>query len=892
MGSSEHDLAGPTDGAPPTGPRTRAARWVAGHRTAVILVAAAVTAALAVPLLTMAPDELASVEPDGPVFEARDALEERLGEGVVGWFFIIEARDGDILDRDGLLAVHERSEALREDPVLAPLLSRRSDPADGTEVLGVVSLAGAVDRALAEAGLGGLEEAPEEAVRAVASGIIDAAGSDEIGLSVQAERDAETGTWSAPALLVSVLGDGARIEGRADAGFGSDVAVERVGRDVQEVLRASPELDVWGVALDQSLTASEQGEAAGPFIGFTVLAIVLLVGLAFRSYWTLAVVGGALVTLLVWLLGLSNLVGLKEDQILSTVVPIAMIAFGVDYAFHAVGRLREERRDGREPRAALSRGLAGVAPALVLALVTGVAAFLANTASSIESIVQFGVAAAIALAAAFVVLGVVVPAAVSLIEERVPTVRPPGGRLTVLAASAGAAAVAMTAVLFTVFLSPPVGLAMLAGYLVLLVVAPAWIASRVARGDTWPVAAPRVAAGGRARRLLVRTVTGVAARRAVVLPLVAVASAAAAFYAVQVPASFDVEDFFAQDTDFVIALDKLDDHVGDQGGEPATIYVVTDLTDPAAVDAVERAGERIAELDTALLAHDASGRVRVDASALAVLDGTSRLTEVEASQVLAPPDEDGLMGAVLTVALVGSRAQENVEAARDLLEPLVEELDAELAALHRGSQATLTGTPIVRQASLDAVSRSLRVSLPIAVLLCLLCAWAFMRSLRYALVSMVPILLVVAWLYAFMYLAGFSVNLVTATIGAISIGIGIDFATHMTMRYREELAVRPTRLEALRDATAGTGLALVGSSVSSIVGFAILALAPMPMFASFGLLTAVMIALALVASLLVLPGLLVLVSRDPGIPQPAVEGAVALVAARPRRRLLRRGAPV
>ena len=40
----------------------------------------------------------------------------------------------------------------------------------------------------------------------------------------------------------------------------------------------------------------------------------------------------------------------------------------------------------------------------------------------------------------------------------------------------------------------------------------------------------------------------------------------------------------------------------------------------------------------------------------------------------------------------------------------------------------------------------------------------------------VPIAVVVAWLYAFMYFAGFGVNVATATIGAISIGIGIDFA--------------------------------------------------------------------------------------------------------------------
>ena len=69
-------------------------------------------------------------------------------------------------------------------------------------------------------------------------------------------------------------------------------------------------------------------------------------------------------------------------------------------------------------------------------------------------------------------------------------------------------------------------------------------------------------------------------------------------------------------------------------------------------------------------------------------------------------------------------------------------------------------------------------------------------------------------------------------------------------------------MQALRQAANGTGVALVASAASSIVGFTILGFAPMPMFSSFGFLTALMIFLALAASLLVLPSLLLLVTPD------------------------------
>jgi hypothetical protein len=151
-------------------------------------------------------------------------------------------------------------------------------------------------------------------------------------------------------------------------------------------------------------------------------------------------------------------------------------------------------------------------------------------------------------------------------------------------------------------------------------------------------------------------------------------------------------------------------------------------------------------------------------------------------------------------------------------------------------------------------------SLPLAILVTIILALLVMRSVRYALISMVPILLVVAWLYGFMYLFDYKINVITATIAAIAIGIGIDYATHFTMRFRQEFEGEPSRFPALRRAGVGTGGALAISAATSMTGFLVMATSPMPMFATFGVLTATMVFLALVVSLLVLPSLLLLVT--------------------------------
>jgi predicted RND superfamily exporter protein len=70
----------------------------------------------------------------------------------------------------------------------------------------------------------------------------------------------------------------------------------------------------------------------------------------------------------------------------------------------------------------------------------------------------------------------------------------------------------------------------------------------------------------------------------------------------------------------------------------------------------------------------------------------------------------------------------------------------------------------------------------------------------------------------------------------------------------------PDKRTALERSARQTGSALFGSAASTILGFLVIGLAPMPMFSSFGILTALMILMAFVAALLVLPSMLMVVA--------------------------------
>ncbi len=873
----------------------------------VLAVVGAITSALVVPFLTMAPETSASTEPTGDVFTARDRIDDTFVSSVFPVFMIVEADGGNLLEAGSLAALLDAEETLRDDPELGPNLFSYFEAETGTDVTGVLTIADLVDERLRAEGIDGVGAATDDQVRRVGSDIIDELGerSEILGISAQSTRSADG--WTVPAVTTLVLSDNDALGfGNVAVAIGGGTETEEYSREIQEVFRVDG-LRANGVAIDVNLTSQEQGQLAGPFIGFTILAVLVLVGLTFRSYWVLATVGVAFIALIVWLKGISNLIGLEDDLVLSLIVPVAMISFGVDFAFHAIGRYREERAEGHQAGPAFITGMAAVSGALVLALTSDATAFLSNLTSGIESINQFGIGAAIALASAYVLLGVVAPLVVAQLEAAVPQPGPGlWSTIARVAAGIGAAGMTMASVLFLVFIFPPVGV-VLSVITVLAVLVVPYLVRRRGTGERIGEV-PVAAAEGRLARPVGSVVAGLSRQPLLVVAAAGAVTAAAATLAVQVPAEFDVEDFFAADTDFVEGLDQLDVHVGDRGGEPAQLLVEGDLADPANLAALQGRIDEIRALDTEFLARDDTGSVGIEGGVFSVFDAAwtsdlmgdvvagrtgvvltdddgdaipdtaeqvAALVTVAAesgvpfdeTRLLLTPDDvntrvvlDGTDGStVFEMGVVNSRSQESVTATRDLLDPIAAAIAADLGS---DSFVQVTGSAFVREASLEATNRALQVSLLVAVVLCFAVASVFLRSVRYGVAAIIPILMVVAWLYAFMELAGFAINLVTATIAAVSIGIGIDFAIHFIARYREELGRHGARSTAVRVTGEGTGLALVASAVSSAVGFGILAFAPMPLFAAYGLLTALMILMALIATLAVLPSILVLITRD------------------------------
>ena len=124
-------------------------------------------------------------------------------------------------------------------------------------------------------------------------------------------------------------------------------------------------------------------------------------------------------------------------------------------------------------------------------------------------------------------------------------------------------------------------------------------------------------------------------------------------------------------------------------------------------------------------------------------------------------------------------------------------------------------------------------------------------------VTWVPLMVVVVWVYGIMGLTGYQLNSQTVTIGALTLGLGVDYAVHLTTRLEEEVEHAPSADPEVwsTKSVATTGRAMFGAALTTAGGFSVLNFSSLVPLQLFGQVFVVAIILALVSSLFVLPAL-------------------------------------
>ena len=912
--------------------------WINRHGWSVAITVLLVAISLAVLTPVVADDSEPSFDPSGDIYDTADRAEELFSASspVRTAAFIVEAPDGgDVLTRASLLELKQNQDLLRADPESQEHLTTTFARDLGVTIEGVYSIADAVDDVLP----GGLEEASESDVKiALGELLADEAPTSSLRFVLSTTSTVREPTtidgvdvvvWESPAFRALVTYDIDTFDGERMDGFDgeTDLDAERWLRDVQVTLRGDEaSVTAIGLFIDAGLVGEEQGAAAAPYIFGAIAFILIIAGALLRSYWAAMLVAAGLGVVMMGFNGINALIGLKTGSpLLIMIVPIALISFGVDFFIHGSGRAREEQVDGEPLERAYPLGQTAVFAALLLAVASSAAAFLSNTVSGIQAIIEFGIAGAIGLVLCYLVLGWIVPKLLLSLEGKLGPrpadlshLRTAAQKLGfVVAAFVGGIAVTM-AIVF-----PSVGWVLYVIFLLLFVYLPFLMTRRRNRraAEAQRPLTDDVRGAGHGFEAAGNLVHFLARWRVFTLPAVAILALLGLVGASRVEEGFEIRDFYSSSTDLIRGFDKSELYFGPQG-DIDYVLVEGDLTSPATLVAIEAAETQIGSADAEFV-RDFEGDVNFSPNAATVVriatasgpmrDSIEAATGVEITdsdgdgfpdsgeQVAAiyeyvkadsvvdddgvevfTPDRteaflfvgDGVQATPVAASIATITDEEIILPARAVLEDAKSALEESLAG--EDVIVRVSGAAITTQNTLDAFTDAMLLSLPVAILLTSLLVFIALffvfrsfgrrtasilkRSTRYALVSMVPILLVVAWVYGFMYLVGYTINVITATIAAIAVGVGVDYATHFTMRFIEEFEHEPSRFPALRRAGEGTGGALAISAATSMTGFLVMAMAPMPMFVMFGVLTAVMIFFSLLVSLLVLPSLLLLVT--------------------------------
>ncbi|MFC4245576.1 MMPL family transporter [Natribaculum luteum] len=637
-----------------------------------------------------------------------------------------------------------------------------------------------------------------------------------------------------------------------------------------EVREMAADRDREYVVVGSGIVADEIDRSMGDSVAIVAplalafVALALLV--AYRDLLDVVLgVAGVLVVLL-WTLGIMGWAGIAFNQAF-VAVPVLLIGLSIDYAIHVFMRHRERREtdtaDGT--RASMAVALAGVGVALAWVTATTAVGFLANLVSPIAPVREFGVVSAVGILAALVVFGAMIPAAKVELDS---------------------------------FLESH-------GF------------DRRKRA---------FGTGDRFSRML--SLGAVAARRAPLAVLVAtlLVTAGGVYGATQADTSFDQRQFLAEEPP--AWTDRLPDPV--RPGEysvkddiesvertfqrDATVQILVrgDVTDGETLERIADA-EAVAE-DSVVVSRLANGEADVRSPLSAIEARTADDDSLDATYQLADRSGDGVpdqnleslydrlfeLDPATANDLLSRTADSEYEALRLVVSVRGNASSAETATAARDVAAAIddgddgrwtavaTGGPVVthvlERAVLETVLEGLVVTLALVVVVLSLAYRATGTGATLGVVTLAPVAIALSWTLGTMALVDVPLNVLTGTITSLTIGLGVAYSIHVSSRYALELERQGDVAAALSTAVTGTGGALLGSAATTVGGFGTLALATVPVLRQFGVVTALTIVYSFLASVLVLPTLLVLWTRYLGSDVPgeptAVDGRRSPVAER------------
>ena len=600
---------------------------------------------------------------------------------------------------------------------------------------------------------------------------------------------------------------------------------------------------------DQEDFANEVGTLfmnAGIII-FFVLAVIFFIrslrGLR-RTFADLFLALGTVGLAIFWMNSSSILLGpeylglIGNLNEISQITPIILIGLGVDYSIHFTSRYRKEISEGNKVTDSLGTTIGTVGIGLTLATLATIVGFLTNLSSPLPPLADFGILTSVGIFYAFLLVLTFVPAMRTLLDRR-------GERKETL----------------------PLEMLSVSGN--------SFLSKFSASTSIIPAKAKFVS----------------------VLLLIGI-SGGGYFAFTNIDTVFRTTDFIPRDNPLVETLEVLTDEFGGGFGETTTVLIegenlatpevhngLIDATiamgsldniimfgdNPAADSIVGSMGQRVFDQATGMPNFQ---EIQILGSYGLVMSQSQSLSAFKAKEsgdveglyaYLIEQDPEALgslvyqpNGGAITAMQVQIQTNAGAEGAAELRDGLYEAFSS---LSNSGVSVVVTSDNIITQSISDLISssqfRSLILAIVASMVFLVLYYLIDIRRPFLGVITVLPVAAIVLGTYLGMYYLGIPLNPVTSTLSALAIGIGVPFVIHVTNRFTEGLSNSSDAVSVAKDTLKTTGAALFGSAFTTMAGFGILTTSTLLPFQQMGQVVVVSLGFALVASILILPTLLV-----------------------------------
>lgn len=562
------------------------------------------------------------------------------------------------------------------------------------------------------------------------------------------------------------------------------------------------EMSVTGSLSMEMDTRSSMNRDNRVLIPVAILVVIVILYLVFRRVSDTVLPFLVLGLGSVWMLGAMGYAGIPFSMVYVALLPI-ILGVGIDYTIHMLNRYYEERGKGRPVEESTVRSVRTVGVAIALTAITTIIGFGSFGISDIPPVRNFGFLAGAGVFSIFALATTFLPAVVALRDR--------GGD-----GSKGK--------------------------------------SREERGED------------RIGQALSKLGLGTIQHKKPILVGAGVITALCIVSATGLSATMSFDTFLSGSADSVATMEEVEGYFGTQTMQnfvlvkgdvtsPEGLRTIGDLeevvmSDPANEGLVSRSSSI-----TDLVKSASGGQIpQTDAQISAILSGIQSESPKRYNLFMAGENE------TIVYFYVQAETDKEMEDTTDLIRSHVREFaensGIDLDFTHDGKPA-VGGSPAVISDIMSSILPSMRNSIILAIILVGIVLALVFRSAIIGFIGAMPVILALLWQFGAIWALGWSFDVMNMMVSALAIGIGVDFAIHMTHRFQEEWGENGKSPEkSISISIQSVGRAIVAAAATTIGVFVVLSLSRMPPIVRFGQLAALVIFFALLGALIVLPSAL------------------------------------